>query len=128
MSDKIWQPETLYSSWLNNSILMMTAALVFYHMTRLNRPTLEVPPLVAAAISCGLILVDVCLSSSALIPYYLRTNEILSKPKDSTSPINYQQEKQFEIMYIILGLIITMLQIGICYYVIKDAINRSRSS
>ena len=46
--------EILYSSWTNVSIILLTAALLFYHMTKVK--SIRIPLISAMIVSCGLIL------------------------------------------------------------------------
>jgi hypothetical protein len=121
----IWQNESQLGQWVSTSIILMTGSLLFYHMTRLKNPTLEVHPYIAAFIASGLIIIDVLLSGTSLYPYNLRGNEIL-EPESEDVDINYENEKSFRLMYSVLigGLII--LQLLICYYVVTDSIRRVR--
>ena len=33
-TEQEWFPESLYNNWLADSLVLMTASLLFYHMTR----------------------------------------------------------------------------------------------
>ena len=79
--------ENLYSAWTNVSIILLTAALVFYHMTKVK--SLHVPLISAMMVSCGLIFVDISYNLIGLIPYYTRTQKNYIK--------NYD-EKLYEIL------------------------------
>ena len=35
-SEQVWFPESLYNGWLADSLVLMTASLLFYHMTRVE--------------------------------------------------------------------------------------------
>lgn len=119
---EVWTAEALYSSWINTSIILLTAALVFYHMTRLEHATLKVPPAMAAFISSGLIITDVIVGVSALIPYILRSHRLLKEKKEKG--LDYQEERSFELINIVMGVFLFFLQVGICCYIVKDAISR----
>ena len=118
---EVWTSEALYSSWLNTSVILITASLLFYHMTRLKSPTLKVDPIFAAIIVSLIIVTDVCIGFAALIPYILRTKKLVQKPEEG---INIHQEKTFRIFYITVGILLTLIELSICFYVIKDAISR----
>ena len=123
----IWQSESQLGQWVGSSIILMTGSLLFYHMTRLDNPTLEVHPYSAAFITSGLIIIDVLLSGTALVPYNLRSDEVL-EPNDEHMDINYDNEKWFRIMYTVVVSILIFLQLCICYYVVLDSIDRVKNS
>ena len=118
----VWGPESQLSSWIGNSILLMTGALVFYGFTKLDDPTVQVNPYISAFVCIGLIIIDVCISITAIIPYNDRVDKVL----DSTSEehIDYDKEENTKTTYIILLSCFVFLQVIICYYVVVDSIRR----
>lgn len=118
----VWGPEAQLSDWIGNSIILMTGSLVFYGFTKIDDPVLQINPFVAAFVSIGLIIIDVCLSLTALIPYNSRINKVLEHTKETH--IDYQEEENIKFMYTILISCFIFLQIIICIYVIIDTIKR----
>jgi uncharacterized membrane protein YidH (DUF202 family) len=98
-----------FSAWLNLSIILLTASLVFYHMTKVV--TIKIPKKVAGIISSGLILTNIIFTINSIIPYFTRTNKL-----DKNS-----NEKNYRNIYLITSIIFVMLEIIMCYYIIKDS-------
>lgn len=124
MSSSLWTVEMVYSGWLHVSATTMAGALLFYHMTRLENPTLRVDPQIAAFISSGLILCDVIFGVIALIPYNLRADNIFKNHNDSE--ISEDDENVFRWFDTFGGTFFLLIQIMIAIYIIKDSIARVR--
>lgn len=115
------------TSWLVISMMALTASLVFYHMTRIKKPSLKVPPKTAAMIVTILICLNVAVSLTSLIPYNLRTEEALKKrPEEYKAGFNPEHENSYRIVYTIIVSILVFVQMWICYWVIKDSFARSK--
>ena len=114
----------VYSGWLHVSATTMAGALLFYHMTRLEKPTLKVDPQVAAFISSGLILCDVIFGVIALIPYNLRADNIFKNHGDPE--ISEDEENVFRWFDTFGGAFFLLIQIMMAIYIIKDSIARVR--
>ena len=106
--------EILYSSWTNVSIILLTAALLFYHMTKVK--SIRVPLISAMIVSCGLILVDISYNLIGLIPYYTRTRKIISKYPDD--------EKLYRDIILGTGITFVLIECMICYHIITDSLQR----
>ena len=117
----VYDSEERLSSWFQLSLLIMTSALVFYHMTRIKQPSLPVTPWVSALVSSGLIVCGAIYCLSALVPYNLRAQYEI----DHSSEINVVHESNYVIMYNVIGSIIVVLQLIVCYYIIKDSYDRT---
>ena len=117
--------ENQLTSWIVISIMTLTASLVFYHMTRIVKPSLKVPPYNAALIVTVFILLNVVASLTALVPYNLR---FLEKTKEEVTEagFNYEHENSYRIVYTVVIAILVLVQLAICYYVITDAFERAR--
>lgn len=111
----MYDSEARLASWFELSMLLMTGSLVFYHMTRIKQPSLPVTPWVSALVSSGLIFCGVVYCLSALIPYNLRVEEG-----------NDVNEKNYVIMYNVIGSVLVFLQLVICVYIIKDSWKRTK--
>lgn len=115
----MFEPETQLASWIAISVVMLTASLLFYHMT--NSKTLIIQPLVAAFLASSLIVFDVILTLVALVPYNLRTSEMLKDTVENDGAFNLEHEKAYRITYTIVISFLLFLQLIICYYIIRDS-------
>ena len=65
-----WFPESLFSSWMGDSLVLMTASLLFYHMTQ--KESLIMDYRLAGFFAVSLILCSMCMAIVSLYPYYQR--------------------------------------------------------
>lgn len=98
-----------FSAWVNLSVILLTASLVFYHMSKTT--SIKVPKKIAGIISSGLILSNIIFTINSIIPYFTRTNKL-----DKNN-----NEKIYRNIYFITSIIFVILEIIICYYIIKDS-------
>lgn len=98
-----------FSAWVNLSVILLTASLVFYHMSKTT--SIKVPKKIAGIISSGLILSNIIFTINSIIPYFTRTNQL-----DKNN-----NEKIYRNIYFITSIIFVILEIMICYYIIKDS-------
>ena len=111
------EPEPSLIGWIGNSIILMTAALLAFHMTKTG--SLKVHPVAAAVISIGLILVDMAFSITSIIPYNTRWENIKHYQTDP-------HEKRYRVMYTTIIAIFILVQLLICYYIVVDSIILTR--
>ena len=71
----VYEPEALLTYWMNLSILALTTAMLFYHVTRLY--SIKANKNLAAFIAIALLGTGVIYLSTALFNYIPRTNDIL---------------------------------------------------
>ena len=102
--DSIYLSEALYGSWLSNSFVLMTMSLLFYHMTKVQ--SLEMDRRVAGTFAVALIVVSIIMGLSSMFPYFQRVGSLVKKDKD-------KEEDRYRTMYIVLGSIVILIQIGI---------------
>ena len=119
-SDKEWFPESLYNGWLADSLVLMTASLLFYHMTR--QQSLVMDYRLAGIFSVSLILCSVIMGGVSLYPYYQRMGEIIDAENSEQS----SKERIYRLINTILGSIIICVQIGIAIVIIKGVMNKSK--
>lgn len=98
-----------FSAWVNLSVILLTVSLVFYHMSKTI--SIKVPKKIAGIISSGLILSNIIFTINSIIPYLTRTNKL-----DKNN-----NEKIYRNIYFITSIIFVILEIMICYYIIKDS-------
>ena len=96
--------ESNFSAWVNLSIILLTASLVFYHMSKTT--SIKIPKKMAGCISTGLILSNIIFTINSIIPYFTRTIK-LDKKND---------EKIYRNIYFITSIIFVILEVIICYY------------
>lgn len=75
LSKHIYEPEALLTYWMNLSILALTTAMLFYHVTRLY--SIKANKNLSAFIAIALLGTGVIYLSTALFNYIPRTNDIL---------------------------------------------------
>ncbi len=109
--ERIWFPESLYNGWLEDSLVLMTASLLFYHMTRVE--SLEMDYRIAAFFSIALILISIGIGALSLYPYYQRIGEVLDSPSDVSDTKQKSKEVQYRLSYTIFGSVLVFIQFGI---------------
>lgn len=115
-----WFPESLYFGGLSYSILLLTTALLFYHMTRSK--TLEMNPVASASFAIILVILSIGIIVTGLHSYSSRLRTITHDQKLQSEWKDYlEQEKKIFIIYFLFGCIYTMVAVGICYYIIKGS-------
>jgi hypothetical protein len=103
--------ESNFSAWLNLSIILLTASLLFYHMSNAN--TIKVPKKMAGIISCGLIIINIIITINSIVPYFTRTYD-----KNIHS-----KEKIYRNVYFYSSIIFLLIEFLICIYIIKDSLS-----
>ncbi len=59
---------------------------------------------------------------SSIIPYYQRTNKFIKANKDNVEYKDFiKNEKSNQILYVILGSILCLIQLGISWVIIKGS-------
>ena len=71
----IWGPENLLLQWVSASFILLTSALLFFHMVRLS--SIEMNRTVAAVFAISLISICVIMSTTALFTYTHRSKAIM---------------------------------------------------
>ena len=114
----LWGPEAQFSSWLSASFLLLTASLLFYHMTRVQ--SLEMGPRVAGFFSVSLILIAVTLTVLALWTYFVRVTELL---EDNNRPLTSAEknEKKFKFVYLVTGILIVLIEVSLCVVIVTGS-------
>jgi hypothetical protein len=117
----IWFPESVYFGGLAYSILLITSALFFYHMTRVK--SLEMPPFASGTFAIALILISILFVSIGIASYYTRLNEIQESDLSTDERVSLQHEKLYWIFYLCLGILYILVQIGISFYIIAGTVH-----
>jgi hypothetical protein len=114
----IWFPETIYFGGLAYSVLLMTTALVFYHMTRSK--TLEMNPIASGVFSIILILISVIFTGVGIASYYMRLQEMKKDPDLGELRRKYlNHEIHIWYIYFVLGIIYMIVDIFIAISIIQ---------
>lgn len=115
----MWTPERMFSEWLGVSVLMMTVSLLFYHMTRVS--SIEMNSKIAGIFAVTLIIISGILNIAALVTYWDRITYSLeiSGPHKKKNNENY-----YRIMYLTIGIIYTLVQLGITIIIIRGSLKK----
>ena len=119
-SESEWFPESLYNNWLADSLVLMTASLLFYHMTK--KKTLEIDYRIAGIFAVSLILCSMVMGIASLYPYYQRMGDIIINDDSE----EYKKENAYRIVNTVLGSIIILIQFGIAVTITKGVINKMK--
>lgn len=106
----ILEPESLYIKTLQYSGLLLTIALLFYHMTKFQ--TLEMNQVVSSTFAIIIILVSVIYLFIGTYSYFIRLQNTINNSE------SLQLEKHNMIIYFILGIILIFVQCAIAYFII----------
>lgn len=118
----MFESEGQLTSWFAIAVIMLTSSLLLFNITKNN--TLSMHPYTAAAIVSIFIILDICMTLTALIPYNLRRKEIF-KEEEKLSNIpgfNVKYEKIYTKVYTVAISIFIIIQLIICYFIIKDSL------
>jgi hypothetical protein len=112
----ILEPESIYIKTLEYSGLLLTIALLFYHMTKFQ--SLEMAPVVSGVFAVIIILISVVYLFTGTYSYFIRLRNRIEKNTDE-----YQDSLDFEknnmILYFIMGMILLVVQCAIAFFIIK---------
>jgi hypothetical protein len=108
---KILSIETNFTQWLNLSIILFTASLVFYNMTKVK--SLSIPKKISGILSTGIIIINIIFTINSIIPYYSRSKSL---------NIN-MNEKIYQNVYFYTSIVFVLFEILICYFIIRDSFN-----
>lgn len=116
-SDKLYTYEGLLSSWIQTSITLLTTAMLFYHITRVN--TLKADRSLAALITIVLLIISTVYLVLSLINYIPRVQEAI-KLCDKEENCNYNNSNYLRktmITYSAMVSVTIIIQIIIGYMV-----------
>ncbi len=115
----MWTPEQIYAGWLGVSILVMTVSLLFYHMTKVS--SIEMNSKIAGIFAVTLIVISGVLNIAAIITYWDRVSYTLDISDKHTRKNN---ENAYRIMYLVLGILYSLVQAGISYVIIYGSLKK----
>ena len=119
-TDKEWFPESLYTNWLADSLVLMTASLLFYHMVQSE--SLNIDYRIAAGFAVCLILCSIGIGLVSLYPYYQRMSHVLHAETSEQA----RKENIYKVTYTIFGAIIIFIQACIALFIIRGVIIRKK--
>ena len=117
---RVWSPELLLSSWLSASFMLMTASLLFYHMTRVS--SLEMDPRVAGCFAIALIVISVSMCVTGTVTYSYRVRNSLDEAGDSEAEADaIKHEENYRTTHIALCAVLTFVDIGIALVIVRGS-------
>jgi len=119
-SKQVYEPESLFSEWLNLSYILLTTGLLFYHMSRVK--TINTSPRLAAIIAICIILTSSGFMLFAMGPYMFRMNHVIEKckSKKACSKLQVGHLKQLKMIYVSLGIGSIIIQGLIVFLIFKN--------
>lgn len=118
-SDSVYSPESLFANWLNLSYVLLTTALLFYHMSRVN--SIKASPKLAAFVAASLVIISTLYMLYSLAPYIDRMNHVIRKCKRnkicSNNHLNIIISERNS--YVILGILTSIIQIIITWLIVS---------
>lgn len=113
--NNVWYPEKLFFGTLTYSGLLLTTALLFYHMTKTS--SIEMDYRASATFAVGLMLLALLYLITGVTTYYIRLNQISEENLSSDEKKFLGTEKRFFWVYlsgsILFGIIEVMIAIQI---------------
>ena len=118
-SESEWFPESIYTNWLADSLILMTSALLFYHMVQ--KQSLNIDYRIAAFFAVSLIFCSVGIGIVSLYPYFQRMREVLENANEEKTE-QAKKERVYRNLYTVFGGIIIFIQLGIAIFIIRGVI------
>ena len=107
-----YEAESLYLHSVSVAVLLMTTALLFYHMTKSS--SLEMNPIASKVFAVTLMLISCFYTMVGSWSYYDRISR--------SSQTLLHHEKEVWYMYITLTTVLILVELCICFFVIQGVI------
>jgi hypothetical protein len=120
--ERVWNTEILLSGWLSASFILVTASLLFYHMTRVQ--SLEMDPRVAGIFSVTLIFAALVIAAISIYPYYERVGLVVANQK-TTSEL--RKEKIYRSMYTTVGIVVILIELGMAITIVRGSFFKTKT-
>jgi len=122
MDTTIWAPESLYFKCLSFSGILLTTALLFYHMTKSS--TLEMSKTASGIFSILLIFCSLIYLLLGTYSYYQRLRFLLKEEVKHRISRNIWIQNEIFIFYFYfaLAIIIIIVEISLCFIIIQGCI------
>jgi hypothetical protein len=112
----IWTPESLYLKTLSYSGLLLTIALLFYHMTKAK--TLEMNSTASGLFAVIIIIISIIYLCLGTYTYFLRLQHLIQYHDNEKDRYAIQLEQSNRYTFFTLGIILMCVQLGIIYQII----------
>lgn len=124
MEYNITEPESNFTAWIGNSIILMSASIILFHITKSK--TLPMHKYAAAVVCIGLIFIDITFSLMAIVPYNTRIADLNKTTKNSDDKKS-KMERIYTYIYSAIISLFILLQIVICYYIVKESLHPTQA-
>jgi hypothetical protein len=115
----IYSAEIVIVGWMSTSLVLLTASLLFYHMTRVA--SLEIHPVIAGAFATGLMGTALMVAIWALIEYKRRIDRL-----KKANPI-VEDEKKMGNIVVALVSIVGFVELGIALSILIGTIRTMKT-
>lgn len=114
--NNIWTLEKLFFNALTYSGLLLTTALLFYHMTKMN--SIEMNHHVSATFAVGLMLLALMYVITGITSYYIRLNQTSTENLSDKEKNFLQRETQFFWVYLCASILFAFIELMIAIQII----------
>jgi len=113
----LYASESLCAGWISVSLFLLTVALLFYDMTK--RSSIQLHYSIAALFAVTIMLLSILACLSGTIDYANRV-----KKQIKLSKFEFNQEKNISKVVTCIGVVLTIIELGICIAIIRSIINK----
>ena len=114
--NNVWYPEKLFFDALTYSGLLLTTALLFYHMTKAN--SLEMDHRVSAGFAVALILLALIYVVTGISTYYIRLDQISDENLSDEDKAFLNTESKFFWVYLSASILFALIEFCIAVQII----------
>ena len=114
----LWTPELIVVAWLSAGFILVTTALLFYHMTKVS--SLEMRPGIAGVFAASLMVASVVITLCAVMVYFRRT-ALLFRTQPQDDPL-LRSETAVRTLYAFLFLFVGAIEVCIAFCVLRGAL------
>lgn len=114
--NNVWYPEKLFFDALTYSGLLLTTALLFYHMTKTS--SIEMDHRISAAFAVSLMLLALMYVITGISTYYIRLNQISSENLSDKEKEFLQTESRFFWAYLSGSILFAIIELMIAIQII----------
>ena len=114
--NNVWTPEKLFFDALTYSGLLLTTALLFYHMTKTS--SIEMDYRVSATFAVGLMLLALMYVITGITSYYIRLNQTSTENLSDKEKKFLQRETRFFWAYLCASILFAFIELMIAIQII----------
>jgi uncharacterized membrane protein len=118
---QLLESESLYFKCLSFSCILLTTALLFYHMTKFN--TMEMNKIASAIFAISLIIISIIYLLLGSYSYYYRLVNQFKKNHDRLFNQELKKEKLIFNFYFFLSIIFILIELAICIQIFIGCFN-----